>query len=72
MQWGRTGLLCRGVCRVAIGRLHREYGLDKFGEEGVDKGGGCCIVQHGFKGKGCFGDLAEHDVIKVCFGIREA
>ena len=43
-----------------------EYGLDKLGEEGVDKGGGCCIVQHGFKSKGRFGGLVEHDVIKIC------
>ena len=49
-----------------------ENGLDKLGKKAVDKGGECCVVQHGFKGEGRFGGLAEHDTIKVGFGMGEA
>ena len=48
-----------------------ENGFDKLGEEGIDKGGGCCVVEHGFENEGSFDSLAKHDVVKISFGIRE-
>ena len=46
--------------------------FNKLGEECVDEGGGCCIVEHRSEGKGRFGGLAKHDIVEVGFGVGEA
>ena len=46
--------------------------FNKLGEECIDKGGGCCIVEHGSEGKSGFGGLAKHDIVEVGFGVGEA
>ena len=48
-----------------------ENGFDKLGEEGIDKGGRCCVVENGFESKGSIGSLAKHDIVKISFGVGE-